>query len=191
MDLRRDGQQPETICIRTTRMYDWCTKNGSTYLIFGDLSFPTDMARVAGVECDVLVLECAEVERRQLGNGVAAVTLRKQATLAFTFVDAEGMVLPAGADGQQGTRQTRTRFWDEFVRICAPETATVTSEVIECSCRTSLVPGDRPAVAVELFDCQTIESSVDVRVLVDTTDPGGPTVAETVTEPFTAPTFAG
>ncbi|HLN63681.1 MAG TPA: hypothetical protein VK464_19340 [Symbiobacteriaceae bacterium] len=185
MEKRNSGQQPETVCIRTTRVHDWCTKQGSVTLYFTDLIFPADTARMAGVDCDVITLDCAEVERRQSGNGVASVTLRKQATLVFTFVDADGVPMPVGSGQETTTRQTRTRFWDEFVRICAPEQATIAVDMTECACRTSLPMGvRRPTVAVELFDCATIESAVETKLMVDILEAGVPGVAEVAAKPF-------
>lgn len=185
MDKRNSSQQPETVCIRTTRVHDWCTKQGSVTLYFTDLVFPADTARMAGVDCDVTALDCAEIERRQTGNGVANVTLRKQATLIFTFVDADGVPMPVGEGETTVTRQTRTRFWDEFVKVCAPEQAQISVEMTECACRTSLPPGvQRPTVAVELFDCATIESAVEAKLMVDILEADAPGVAEVAAKPF-------
>jgi hypothetical protein len=178
-------EQPEAIWIRTTRVHDWCYKRSSTTLTLTDLAFPEDTATVAGVECDVVELTCAEIARSRPAGGVVVVTLRKQATLDFVFVNAGGDPVPVAVGGEATEVQRRTRFWDEFVQLAAPEEAEIHCELSDVGCRTALtVAGGANAVAVELFDIQSIAVEAAVRLRVNAPDPVRPGVALAHSEPF-------
>ncbi|MFZ5823266.1 MAG: hypothetical protein ACOY94_02790 [Bacillota bacterium] len=180
--------QAETICIRTTKVYDWCFKNGTTNFVITDLVFPVDTSVVAGVECEITNIACAEINRNQSGGGIAVVTLRKQATFELTFVDAAGNPVPVVIGGVDVLTQSRTRFFDEFVQVCAPEDTTVNCEVTDSGCRATLTTvNGTDAVSVDVFVCQSIQVEAEVKVCVDINDFCVPDVCAQVEKPFACP----
>lgn len=180
--------QAETMCIRTTKVYDWCYKNGTTTFTITDLTFPADTSAVAGVECDIVSMTCEEIGRSQSGGGIAVVTLRKQAAFEVTFVDAAGNPIPVLIGTTPIDTQTRARFWDEFVQVCAPEGTTVTCEITNEGCRGTLTAvNSTNSVAVEIFVCQSIQVEAEVKVCVDIVDFCLPDVCEQTPKPFACP----
>jgi hypothetical protein len=187
-DDRAHINQAETICIRTTKVYDWCFKNGTTTFVITDLTFPVDTSTVAGVECSISDIACAEIDRNQSGGGIAVVTLRKQATFDLTFVDANGVPVPVIIGGVEFTTQSRTRFFDEFVQVCAPVGTDVNCEITDVGCRSTLTTvNGTPAVSVEIFVCQSIQVEADVKVCIDINDFCVPDICEQVPKPFACP----
>ncbi|MFZ5823264.1 MAG: hypothetical protein ACOY94_02780 [Bacillota bacterium] len=187
-DHRLRISQAETLCIRTTKVYDWCYKNGTTSFVITDLVFPTDTSSVAGVECEITNIACAEINRDQSGGGVAVVTLRKQATFDLTFVDASGDPVSVIIGGETVLTQSRTRFFDEFVQLCAPDGTVVACEVTDSGCRAELTTvNGTQAIAVAIFICQSIQVEADVNVCIDVNDFCAPDVCSQVEKPFACP----
>lgn len=163
--------QAETLCIRTTKVYDWCYSNGTNTFVITDLVFPEDTSVVAGMECSITDFSCAEISRSQAGGGIAMVTLRKQASFELTFVDAAGLPVPVTIGGVEVDTQTRTRFYDEFIQICAPTGTDVTCDITDSGCSSTLtIVSGTPAVSVDIYVCQSVRSEADVSVCVDIVD---------------------
>lgn len=180
--------QAESVCIRTTKVYDWCYKNGTTSFVITDLDFPDDTATVAGIDCEIVNVTCTEIERNQAGGGIAIVTLRKQATFEITFIDALGNPVPVDDTTTPIETQVRTRFWDEFVQVCAPEGTTINCEVTESGCRSQMTAvNGTEAVQVDLFVCQSIQVEAEVKICVDIVDFCVPDICEQVAKPFACP----
>lgn len=186
-DHRLTVGSSRSLCIRTTQVHDWCYKDSLTTLTLADLALPERMADVAGVECAILDLTCGVLARSKPADGVAVVTLRKQATLDLTFVDGNGLPIPVTVDGERIETQRRTRFWDEFIKIAAPETAAILCELTDAGCRTALTnSGGGTAVTVELFDIQSIAAEETVRMDVDTSSVMRPAKVRAASRPYTA-----
>ncbi|HEY3363561.1 MAG TPA: hypothetical protein VGK74_00640 [Symbiobacteriaceae bacterium] len=160
-------------------------KNGTTSFTITDLILPTNTATVAGVECAITNATCAEIERNQAGGGIAVVTIRKQVTFDLTFVDANGNPIPVTSGGTLVTTQTRTRFFDEFVQVCAPTGTTVNCEITNAGCRAILAGGT--AVVVDIFLCQSIQVEAEVKVCVDIIDFCVPDICQQNPKPFACP----
>lgn len=176
--------QAESICIRTNKVYDWCFKNGTTSFVISDLVFPTDTAPVAGVDCELTAICCTETGRDQSGGGIAVVTLRKQATFRLTFVDAEGAPVPVVIGGTLVESQIRTRFFEEFIQICAPEGTDIVCEITDAGCRATLGEG---IATVDIFICQSVQVEAEVKVCIDINDFCVPDLCEQVPKPFDCP----
>lgn len=180
--------QAETICIRTTKVYDWCYNNGTRNFVISDLVFPDDTTIIAGVEAEILTFACAEINRTQAGGGIAVVTLRKQVTFALTFVDAAGDPIPVTINGDTVNSQTRTRFYDEFVQLCAPAGTTLNCEITNSGISASLTTvNGTDAVSVDVFVCQSVQVEADVRVCVDINDFCVPDTCAPMPKPFACP----
>ncbi|HWI64581.1 MAG TPA: hypothetical protein VNT75_22345 [Symbiobacteriaceae bacterium] len=177
--------QSRGLYIKTTQVHDWCCKNSATTLTLADLAFPANMADVAGVECEMRDFACAVLARSPAVGGVTTVTLRKQVRLDLTFVNADGEPVPARIGDTDVTTQTRTRFWDEFIKIAAPVTAEISCELTDAGCRTTLtLSGGVPAVTVELFDVQSITAEESVRMQVDAAAIMQPAKARLAKKPY-------
>lgn len=180
--------QAETLCIRTTRVYDWCYSNGTTAFLLTDLILPPDTSVVAGIESAITDISAAEIARNQIGGGIAIVTVRRQVTVELTFVDAAGLPVPVLVGGAGVNTQTRTRFVDEFIQICAPTGTEVAIDITDSSIRATLTVVDgAPAVSVEAFVCQSVRSEAPVSVCVDIVDFCAPDVCNQTTQPFACP----
>lgn len=180
--------QAETICIRTTKIYDWCYKNGGLNFVLTDIALPADTSLVAGIETAITGLTSAEVDRRQAGGGIAIVTIRRQFTFDVTFVDATGTPVSVLIGGVAAASQSRTRFHDEFVQICAPEGTTVTSTITDAGARATLTAvNGAPAVSVDIFLCQSIQSEADVTVSLDINDFCVPDLCAPLERPYNCP----
>lgn len=163
--------QAESLCIRTTRVYDWSYGTSGESFLITDLVFPADTSTVAGLECAIADISAAEIARNQAGGGVAVVTVRKQVTFDLTFVDAAGLPVPVIIGGVAVDTQTRTRFYDDFIQMCAPVGTTVTVDILDSGCRSTLTAvNGTPAVSFELFLCQSVRSEAPVNVCVDIVD---------------------
>lgn len=185
---RLQPAQLEPICIRTTQVYDWCFLNGTRSVLLPDIVFPADTSTVAGIEAAIISVECAEIDRDQDPSGLANVTIRKLVTFELTFVDANGNPVPVVVDGVEVTSQTRSRFFDEFIRVCAPIGTTLTCEVTDAAARAFMtVINGTPAVQVDLFLCQNILVTAEVTVNITINDFCVPDVCETVQKPFQCP----
>src|SRR5690606_5696969 len=132
---RLQPAQLEPICIRTTQVYDWCYLNGTTSVLLPDIVFPADTSVVAGIEAAIISVECAEIDRDQDPSGLANVTIRRLVTFELTFVDVNGNPVPVIVNGVEVTTQTRSRFFDEFIRVCAPDGTTLTCEITDAAAR--------------------------------------------------------
>lgn len=185
---RLQPAQLEPICIRTTQVYDWCYLNGTTTVLLPDIVFPADTSTVAGIEAAIISVECAEIDRDQDPSGLAAVTIRRLVTFELTFVDANGNPVPVIVNGVEVTSQTRTRFFDEFIRVCAPEGTTLTCEITDAAARAFMTAiNSTPAVQVELFVCQNIQVTADVTVSININDYCVPDACQTGPKPFQCP----
>ena len=181
--------QPRSLFIKTIQVHDWCCKNSATTLTLADLAFPADMAAVAGVECEILDFTCAVLARSQPVGGVTSITLRKQATLNLTFVNAAGQPVPVTIGDSPVPSQSRTRFWDEFIKIAAPAAAEISCELTDAGCRTALtVSGGIQVVTVELFDVQSITAEESVRMQVESPAFMQPAKAKKAKKPVLAET---
>lgn len=177
--------QSRSLFIKATQVHDWCCKSSTTTLTLADLAFPADMAAVAGVECEIRNFTCAVLARSQPVGGVTTVTLRKQATFDLTFVNANGDPVPVAAGDTSIQSQTRTRFWDEFIKIAAPAGAEISCELTDAGCRTALtLVGGTPAVTVEFFDAQSITAEESVRMQVESSAMMEPVKAKKAKKPY-------
>jgi len=181
------------VCIKTTQVHDWCYKNSATTLTLADLSFPSAMATIAGIECGIVSFTCGVLARSRPSDGVTVLTLRKQVTLNLTFVDGKGAPVPVTAQGHTMEAQLRTRFWDEFIRIAAPESAQIHCELTDAGCRAALTTtaGGAPAVTVELFDVQSIAAEESVRLQIDGPEYMRASVSRKAAKPYPAPRCGG
>ena len=185
---RLQPAQLEPICIRTTQVYDWCYLNGTTSVLLPDIVFPADTSVVAGIEAAIISVECAEIDRDQDPSGLANVTIRRLVTFELTFVDVNGNPVPVIVNGVEVTTQTRSRFFDEFIRVCAPEGTTLTCEITDAAARAFMTAiNSTPAVQVELFVCQNIQVTADVTVSININDYCLPDACQPGQKPFQCP----
>ncbi|MGE5675549.1 MAG: hypothetical protein ACM3XM_17005 [Mycobacterium leprae] len=191
----------ETMCIQTTKVYDWCFKNGTFTFTFGPAQIRVPN-KAFNVLCTIGFTErvgappvettftptCTVVNVTPTANGLAVAELEKLIPIHLQFLDNLNEPIP----GAEGTFNFLLPIIENVV-ICAPTGTNVTCTITAVDCTATLVPfsvaspEQSVAVSVTVAICQEILSTFPVNVCIPVVDFCVPDRCEQNPKPFPCP----
>lgn len=147
----------EIVCIEVRKVYDFCFQTESFDTVCTDLPEQCEwrQGQAASAECFVKDVDCREIQRTPIADGLANVTLVVRVKRIIKVFDNEGNLI---------CRFENTLNRVKTVTLCAPEGTKIDCEATSISCGPCFISDDQVCCALSL--CLLIQSTAKVKLLV-------------------------